>query len=165
MSTAFCFWFHHLPPSSKCSYILTVSLDILGHSKSHFWDCVLCQLARKKALIGSPQYAVSGCSDWLRFKIVTIMFWKSMPAEFYSQIWWQCALLTPLVRSPQNNGMRMCLCVCVSVCVRACMCGQNEPEVCTRLAYQFILYFISVYTQACIHTHPHTIWRQRNRQG
>ena len=138
----FCFWFHHLPPSSKCSYILTVSLDILGHSKSHFWDCVNGQ---------------KESTDW--FTTVCNFFFSRMQwstqvqnspynvLEFYSQIWWQCPLLTPLVHGPQNNGMRMC--VYVFVC--ACMHWQNEPEVCSTLAYQFIPYCTS-----CTHTHAST---------
>ena len=43
----------------------------------------------------------------------------------------QCPLLAPLVHSPKT----------VWECVRACVCGRNELEVCTTLAYPHISSF------------------------
>ena len=34
------FWFHHVPSSGECSYMLTVWLGILGHSKSGTFSTV-----------------------------------------------------------------------------------------------------------------------------
>ena len=58
------------------------------------------------------------------------------------------------VGSQSSNGMRMCVCVC----------GRNELEVCTMLAYPHISVHSGLcqcYTQAHAHTHPQTIWGQR----
>lgn len=41
-----CLQFHNLSPLIKCCCTLTVWLGVLDHSKSHFWDRVLCQLPR-----------------------------------------------------------------------------------------------------------------------
>ena len=43
----FCYQFCNPPPSNKCCYMPTVWLDILGHSKSIFWDYVFSQLTKK----------------------------------------------------------------------------------------------------------------------
>ena len=59
----------------------------------------------------------------------------------------------------------LCACVraraCVRACVRVCVCGRNELEVCTTLAYPQISSFRAVpvlYTQAhAAHTLPQTI--------
>ena len=72
-------------------------------------------------------------------------------------------LLAPSIRGPQL--VWECVCVCVCVCVYACVhayvrvCGWNEPEVCSMLAYPHISSFHTCQccAQAHAHTHPQTI--------
>ena len=70
--------------------------------------------------------------------------------------------------SLSSNDMKKCgcVCVCLHTRMRSCMyvCGWNELEVCTTLAYLYISLFCTMpvytHTHTHTHTHSHTIWGQ-----
>ena len=91
-----CFQFHNLSPLIKCCYPLTVRLRVLDRSKSHFWDCVLCQLPEHImdlfskvcdfcfSLIQRPILLPGMCLVWFGVIMIIIVLQKCMYAQFYS---------------------------------------------------------------------------------